>query len=66
MYVPAAQLDVPPATMVRLYSPVLAPTFASSTSRTVPEGLITFRVTPVDGPGAGETCPDILILCDPV
>jgi hypothetical protein len=51
---------------VKLYCPVLAPTSASPTETTVPEGLTIFRATPVDGPGVGDTLPVILIVCPSV
>jgi hypothetical protein len=34
-------------------------------STTVPLGFFTVTITPVFGPGTGETVPLIMILCDP-
>ena len=62
MYVPSVQPAVPPATRVWLKRPDVAPTSASQTASTVPLGLISFRVTAVEGPGAGDRLPVMRIV----
>jgi hypothetical protein len=58
--------ELPPATKVKLYSPVVAPTDASPTANGGVAGLHAAEQilisTAVEGPGAGETVPDTLIV----
>jgi len=64
VYVPAIQLEVPPATVTWLYAPVEGFTGSSPMSTTTLAGFFIVTTTAVFAPGLGVTVPLIMMDCD--
>ncbi len=63
--VPVVQAGLPPGTETSVKLPLVAPGKTSLMSATLPTEFLMVMMTPVFGPGAGETTPVMVMGCAP-